>query len=175
VESPLTDVGREQARRLGVWLAEHQAIGAFYASPLLRARQTAEIVNRFLGMEIAFLGDLCEAEEYLVAHVPQHADPLVPLAATQPDSLYEAFRSQVERAMAYLMEAETEHSVLVIAHGGTLGTLIRLLLGAPAALISTDNCALHRLSWQHPEADPKLGGHWLVHYLNRRAHLDVET
>ena len=40
--------GQEQARRTGAWLAE-RGIAAIYVSPLLRARQTAQIIRAAVG------------------------------------------------------------------------------------------------------------------------------
>jgi broad specificity phosphatase PhoE len=171
VDSPLTELGREQAQRLGAWLAEHETIDAFYASTLTRARQTAEIVNQFLQMDVTYWDDLREADEYPLPHVPRHSEPLDPFAASPPDEVHRAFRARIECAVARIVEAHPEGTVLVVAHGGSLGVLLRLLTGAPAALFSTDNCTLHKLSWRSPDVDARLGGHWILHYLNRRSHL----
>lgn len=45
---PLDAEGRDQAERAATWLAERGVV-AIYRSPLLRARQTAEIIRRALG------------------------------------------------------------------------------------------------------------------------------
>lgn len=172
VDSPLTELGREQARRLGVWLAEYETIDAFYASTLTRSRQTAEIINRYLQMDVTYWDDLREADEYPLPHVPQHSEPLAPHAASPPDLVYQAFRARIERACARILDAHPEGTVLVVSHGGSLGVLLRLLTGAPAALFATDNCALHKLQWQAPSVNARFGGRWMLHYLNWRAHLD---
>jgi phosphohistidine phosphatase SixA len=66
---PLTSAGRETARRLGQSLADEKP-DAVLASPLLRARETAEQVARAAGLEVqpderlapgASLDDLREA------------------------------------------------------------------------------------------------------------------
>lgn len=50
LDSPLSALGREQAQILGSWMAERRlTFDAAYCSPLLRARETAEIVCRALG------------------------------------------------------------------------------------------------------------------------------
>jgi broad specificity phosphatase PhoE len=174
VDSPLTAQGRDQARRLGAWLLEHEPVDALYSSPVLRARQTAEIVGSFLQMEATYLDDLREADEYPLPHVPLQRGPLYPAASSPPDAIYQALRSRVRRAIASLLEAHHDGNVLVIAHGGSIGALFRVLWGSPATLISSDNCALHKLSWRTWEADGQAGGRWIVHYLNRRTHLDVQ-
>ena len=50
IDVPLTDRGREQARALAE-VARDERIAALYASPLVRARETAEIVGAALGLE----------------------------------------------------------------------------------------------------------------------------
>lgn len=47
---PLNDTGREQARALGE-RAKAEGVSAVYTSPLVRARETAEIVAQALGLE----------------------------------------------------------------------------------------------------------------------------
>ncbi|NLE77909.1 MAG: histidine phosphatase family protein, partial [Chloroflexi bacterium] len=62
-DSDLTELGRQQATRLGAWLAgQGYAFSAIYASPLRRARQTVEIINQHYGLPIAFDVDLRESE-----------------------------------------------------------------------------------------------------------------
>ena len=52
LDVPLSDRGREQARELAERAAaEERPIAAIYTSPLVRARETAEIVGERLGLE----------------------------------------------------------------------------------------------------------------------------
>ncbi len=51
IDSPLTDSGREQARELALAVKE-RGIAAVYSSHLARARETAEIVARELGLDV---------------------------------------------------------------------------------------------------------------------------
>ena len=51
LDVPLNDTGREQARALAERLRE-EPLAALYASPLSRARETAEIVGAALGLEV---------------------------------------------------------------------------------------------------------------------------
>ncbi len=63
LDSPLTAVGREQARALGRWLAG-RALGldAAYCSPLSRATETAAILGQELGLSPTPLADLAEID-----------------------------------------------------------------------------------------------------------------
>lgn len=46
-DRPLTDLGREHARKAGTWLARHP-VDALFASPLVRAEETARIIDSSL-------------------------------------------------------------------------------------------------------------------------------
>ena len=60
-DRPLSDYGREQARRLADELAEEE-FEAIYASDLARARETAEIVGVQLQLPVVLDPDLREKE-----------------------------------------------------------------------------------------------------------------
>ena len=85
-----------------------------------RARETAEIVNSFLRMEVNFFDELCEADEYPLPHVPRHLGPFDALASSPPDEIYQAFRRRIEGAMRWIVDTHPEGTVLVVAHGGSL-------------------------------------------------------
>jgi uncharacterized phosphatase len=61
IDVPLTDHGREQARGMIPAIREY-GFTAIYASPLLRARETAEIINAELGLPISFHEELKERD-----------------------------------------------------------------------------------------------------------------
>ena len=131
---PLTEKGRDQARRLGAWL-RHQAfeIDATYCSPLLRAKETAAIAVEAAGLPTPTeLADLTEIhagslenltrEEIIAAH-PDYADrPLSSLGdfSDYGGESYPALMARVGRVAELLMERHraSEHKVLVVAHGG---------------------------------------------------------
>ena len=168
-DTDLTDLGREQAARLGAWLAgQGYRFSGFYCSALRRACQTAEIVNAYLGLEIVVDADLCEADVPYLAQLPERLDPLG--VDPRPPFLveYEQFRKQVARATARILAENRVGQVLVIAHGGTLGTMVRTILGTHVLLVRTDQAAVHVLSW--------LGTRWNLQFVNRQEHLaDLDT
>ena len=51
LDVPLNDTGREQARALAEAVRD-EPLAALYASPLVRARETAEIVGAAIGLEV---------------------------------------------------------------------------------------------------------------------------
>ncbi len=163
-DSELTDLGREQAARLGRWLAEQgYAFTAFYCSTLLRARQTAEILNVHLGLNILFDSDLREAEVPYLEWMPRRVDPLQHEALSAFDASYEELRGRVARATARILSENQEGHVLVVAHGGSLGTMLRCILGTHTLLVRTEQTAVHSLRWEE--------GRWNLQYVNRQEHL----
>ena len=165
--SPLTDKGRQQARLLGRWLAANQeAIDAIYASTLIRARDTAEIVAAELGLPVSFDDDLREFKVFYWDDSDDYAPPYINDSAAAPAYLAESylpFKARVQRAARRILKAHPEGTVLIVAHGGTVGTIVRCLLGAHSFGVYTEPTGLHGLGW--------IGNRWLVEFMNRREHL----
>ena len=164
--SPLTDRGRQQARLLGRWLAAKQEIGAIYASTLIRARDTAEIVAAELHLPVKFDDGLREFEVHYWHDGDDYAPPYINDGAAPPAYLAESylpFKDRVQEAARRILEAHPEGTVLIVAHGGTVGTIVRCLLGAHSFGVYTDATGLHGLRW--------IGNRWLVEFMNRREHL----
>ena len=165
--SPLTDKGRRQARLLGRWLAANQeGIDAIYASPLIRARETAQIVAAELGLPVSFDNDLREFEVRYWHDDDHYAPPHVSGSTAAPadfDESYLPFRARVQGAVHRIFEAHPEGTVLVVAHGGTLGTIVRSLLGGHDFGVQTDATGLHGLRWT--------GSRWIIEFMNRQEHL----
>lgn len=164
--SPLTDKGCRQARLLGRWLAANQEIDAIYASTLIRARDTAEIVAAELHLPVKFDDDLREFEapywddsdDYAPPYINDHGAPPAYLAES-----YLPFKARVQEATNRIVEAHPEGTVLIVAHGGTVGAIVRCLLGVHSFGVYTDATGLHGLRW--------IGNRWLVEFMNRREHL----
>ncbi|MCE5217721.1 phosphohistidine phosphatase SixA [bacterium] len=52
-ERPLSEQGLKEMKRVARWVKDHElGLSAIYSSPLLRARQTAEVVAEVLGLEV---------------------------------------------------------------------------------------------------------------------------
>jgi broad specificity phosphatase PhoE len=161
-DSPLTELGFQQAERLGAWLAGRYTFTTLYTSPLLRARQTAEVVNQHLGLSIVFDKDLRESDSRY--EHPRPARPVPGLGA--PVALtpsYAAFYCQVSQAVRRIVGAEPAGTTLVIGHAGTIGTFVRTLLGTHSLLVGTQLAATHHLRWDD--------GRWVVAFLNRTDYL----
>jgi broad specificity phosphatase PhoE len=167
-DTDLTDLGRRQAAQLGRWLAEQgYTFTACYCSTLRRARQTAALINTHYDLDIVFDPDLREAEVWLPGELPRRDGPLSAPPSPPFSAAYEAMHERVRRATARILANNLAGQVLVVAHGGTLGTMIRSILGSHALLLHTDLAAVHSLSWKD--------GLWNLGFVNRQEHLAIAT
>lgn len=164
-DCPLTELGRKQAQRLGKWLASNYCITAFYASPMQRARETAEIVNRELGLNIIFDEDLQEADPGYLTAMPTQGLPFPPSQGNTEgyETVYEEFKRRVEKVIKRIITVNPNGTVLIVAHAGTLATMIRCLLGLHTVSIDMDYTGVHHLVWRDKR--------WEIRYINRREHL----
>jgi broad specificity phosphatase PhoE len=163
-DTDLTDLGREQAGRLGDWLVEQgYSFTTIYCSTLRRARQTAEIVNARFGLGIVFDPDLRESEGDHLGELPPRARPLDVDPPPPFGPTYEAVRERVVRATVRILDENPEGHVLVVSHAGVLATMLRSILGAHSTIIGTELTAVHALRWD--------GVRWLLRYVNRQEHL----
>jgi broad specificity phosphatase PhoE len=131
-DTPLNEVGRAQARELAERVAAHDPpFASLWASDLLRARETAEIVGARIGLVPQFDPRLREGhrgswEGRLFGDV-EREDPerfaawrREPASFRFPDG--ESLAEQQERVLAALSEIEAsgELPALVICHGGSI-------------------------------------------------------
>jgi broad specificity phosphatase PhoE len=141
-DQPLTDVGRAQAVALARHLADRYNVCSLYCSPLLRARETAEIIAGQLGLTVQCDDRLKEHDcgaitgmcfEEVAAHFPEVARGWREDARRTPIPGEEGivvFQQRVLSAMEEIAGSHGETDTLaIIAHGGTLSAYVAGLLG----------------------------------------------
>jgi broad specificity phosphatase PhoE len=159
-DRPLNERGREQARALASELARRR-IDAVYASDLLRARETAEIVAARLGLEVRVderlrevdVGEwsglsLTEAEE-------RYPDGFQRWQAGrhgwEQGESYEQMGERVVEAALRIAARHPLETVLVVSHGGSIRACQATAAGLAyaqsrlAGIGSTENCAVVEL------------------------------
>ena len=166
--SELTRLGQRQADHLGRWLADHIQVDYVYASPLKRARKTAELVADHLGLPVQLHDALQEAWFWVWPQLPGFSSPLDVLDNQCIDSLqigkdYRSFQVQVAQALRDIVSQHQDGTILIVAHGGTVETAIRLLLGSDTFTVNIGNTTLHSLTWN--------GSQWHIEYIDRWEHL----
>ena len=163
VDVPLSDEGRDQARRLGHRLAA-EAIEAAYASPLSRASETARLVTHGRDLEVRPVEALREVShgrweertreevrrEFAVEYERWERDPFT-FGPTGGESGLEV----LSRALPAFLAVVALHrggSALVVSHKATIRLLIGHLLGfelrAYRDRLDQSPCALNILDVQ---------------------------
>lgn len=138
---PLTDLGHEQARGVGWWLADSGA-SALYASPLLRAQQTAADIGEVLGLAVTTLEGV--EEMHVGVHEGAHDDTIGPIALDvfgrwwRDGDLSARFdggetgQEIASRMRASLEKVVAEHpgeTVVVVSHGGVMAVALTEMSG----------------------------------------------
>jgi probable phosphoglycerate mutase len=159
---PLTEHGREEARRLVPLIGSYR-IGAAFVSPLRRARETAELI----GVRDARVdADLCEwdyggYEGVTTADIQRtrpgwflFTDGVAPGPPDHPGETPEQVGERADRVLARVEAAfaDTEGCVVLVAHGHFLRVLTARHLGLPAshgALFQLGTGTLCRLGTEH--------------------------
>lgn len=163
---PLNDAGVMQARAAAHAL-RNTPIKTIVASPLLRAKVTAEIIAFQLDKEVIIIDDLKEFHAGALEETPiggerstlsgleifQRISQKVLGSNVEGADRYEDFKARVQRAMSQALVHEGP--VLVVAHGG-VGYALHDLLNIPFIRIHNATPLLHV-----PPA--QADGQWFVH------------
>lgn len=179
-DSPLTWLGRRQAKRTGRYLRGNEAFAAVYASPLQRCQDTARFASLGQNVEIQTLDglqemsigawedmsfrDLTDRHDFVNRSI---ADPS--FAAPQGESLSDVAR----RVTAAFEHIDTQHgdeeTVLVVSHGVALAVALAMFLhDTPVDWVKYhfNNCSLTEFVMS-PEPT--------VHRFNEYAHLNQSS
>jgi probable phosphoglycerate mutase len=145
-QSRLTEQGREQARRLGDYLAEREPVNAIVASSLSRALETAWIVAGRLGIATVHADDVFwelskgDWEGRMPRdRVPEEVRRQMsedPLAFQYPaGESFAAVERRVAPAFHDWMERLGDARPLFVLHGDVICALLHHLLGFPGPAI----------------------------------------
>ena len=174
----LTETGVRQAKLAGERLAARGGVDVIVASPLRRARQTAEEVAAATGAPVEFDDDLRETDfgEWEGLNITQ-AQPrrpgevtsrlADPAAAPPGGESFAAVAVRVRAARERLMAGHARETVLVVSHVTPIKTLLTEALLAPPAAMYRMHLDVGSLS----EIDWYTDGPAIVRSLNDTAHL----
>ena len=140
---PLNDEGREQARATGEWLTPLAGtFDALVSSPVLRTRQTAEILAEFFDLEIEEEHGIAEMEfgtwdgmSFTEVH-EKHPDEISSWLGDLESAPHggESFRAVEKRVLQgrdRMMAAYAGKTAVVVSHVTPIKTLVADALGAP--------------------------------------------
>ena len=141
-DTPLNANGLAQARQLAARIATEETFAAMYASPLVRARVTAEIIAQQCGIAPILDDRLKEqmlgAFEGLTGAEFEQRFPEI-FAAWRADPLGSPLPGQEKRddfrrrVQSFLDDLRARHAdgacVAIVTHGGTIGMMLATLIG----------------------------------------------
>ena len=122
---PLTDTGRAQAEAAAQVLRD-VPLASIWTSPLLRARETAEVVARARDLPVNVLADLQERNWGIWEGQPRSI--LIRDATPEGGEGPETFRDRIRAAMAAITGP---FPALIVAHSGTAREIHAALSDAP--------------------------------------------
>ena len=141
-DSPLTDVGRAQVRsRAEEWKRSGVTFDLIFASTLVRAAETAQIVGEALDVPVDYDPDWTELDNGPLAGLPfdegsekypepDFSNPYEPYLATGEGESSWDLVTRAARALQRVIR-RGERSSLIVAHGGTLNAAMYCILGIP--------------------------------------------
>lgn len=177
---PLTDKGREQARALGDrWLAEGQSFDYILASPLKRAKETADIIGNGLKLPVETdpiwmernIGDVAGMTgEEVNQRFPIRNDitPFAPIIGGEGEGNWELYL-RAGRALQGLINREPG-KYLVVSHGGLLNQVMHAVVGiTPHAGFSGPRFRFTNTGFAH--LTYRAHSHqWQINAINDRSH-----
>lgn len=169
-DTGLTELGWRQSQLVAAWLADAFSPQAIVSSHLIRAVQTAEVIAQRFRLPVTIIPELAETEtsywEEFPVTPPDHPlalwdAPWQPTPQNAP--VYTAFQARLRQGMEQLLARFAGQTVIVVSHGGSIGTIVRSLFGGHQMPIFTENTSVTYLIWQE--------GRWLLRFLNSQTHL----
>ncbi len=172
-DPPLSDEGREQARRVARWLARER-ITAAWSSPMIRARQTAEPFAAVSGLAVEVDEGIHEFDRGSGRYIPMEELKREDYAAWKAlvDGGFDVdifgFSKMVVAALEAIVAANQGGRVAVFCHGGVVNVWTAHVLGLEARLFFEPGYAsVHRYLCART-------GERNIVALNERAHLEPD-
>lgn len=175
----LTDLGQQQATLMGEWVSKYMNIDKIFASPLKRAKQTAEKLSESVGAPVVFFDELMEWKNGLIAGLDREEanakypmpQPKYPHTAVYEQESDIEFRTRAETALSKIVnENSSDSKIAIISHGGMINMLFQSFLSLPMGakiFMSSGDTAVHH--WKLDDND--LSKRRIV-FINSLVHLD---
>lgn len=183
----LTDIGRTQATATGRRFLDDADVTAIHTSTTPRARESAALIARVLGLVVIDEHDLrvpdpgiAEGQRWATARATWQHDPHNPTRPAVPDAeAWNAYLNRATATVARLLDPPRSGTVLLVGHSETLAAVLHLLLDVPTLgrlKLGFDHCATTRwratVEWpetHHPHQ------RWTLLHHNDTSHLTDAT
>ncbi len=160
-DAPLAPLGERQAEALAFELATRRDIERIVASPLLRTRQTAQIISDALGLPVEVIDGFAECgfgewDGHTFAEVrdrwPRELEDWLASTSIAPPGgeSFEACAARVRAARVEVVERFAGERVLVVAHVTPIKLMVADAVGAPLDSLyrmELPPCSLSALAW----------------------------
>lgn len=144
----LTDTGKEQSTQLAEKLSD-KGIRLLFASPRIRAKETAAVIAKRLGLVASTFDDFRERNGYgiltgmtkdeALLKYPDQVEILKDVhAAVEDAEEYVPFQQRITNALATISQEQAD-KVAVVTHGGPIRLIFRDIL--KLGEIDVDDCA----------------------------------
>jgi broad specificity phosphatase PhoE len=161
---PLNNVGRSQASLIQQQI-QGQKIDLIVSSPLIRALETAQIINNQMELPITILDELKECSFGIVEGQPHDDGTLFQewLNGRHPEGAESRIEFETRVINGVKKALQLSANVLIVSHGGVYATLCRIM---GWQVINLNNCELifHQAPINH--AHP-----WSIFSLSEKADL----
>jgi broad specificity phosphatase PhoE len=160
----ISELGKRQAAFLGEHLADVPIAGV-YSSPMLRARQTAEILARPRGLTVRRAEPLIEVRTGWMGSVETLIPPVINLYEpphSEGDETIEEVWTRVDRFVRLLVKRHPGQTVCCVSHGDPVVIAHAGYTGLPLALSSIrggfypQKCSTTELVFQDGEDQPRV-------------------
>lgn len=181
---PLTDKGREQARALAKrWRSEGMQFDYILASPLKRARETADIIAEALNLPVEADPIWMERNIGAIAGMTgeevnrrfpnrEFITPFSAIVGNEGEGDWELYL-RAGRALHDLLQREAGR-YLVVSHGGLLNQIMYAIVGiAPQANFSGPRFRFRNTGFAHVSYLPR-SHRWQINTFNERSHWNGE-
>ena len=159
-DNHLTNLGVSQVECLTKRLKTHYSIDFMYSSPMIRTKETIDIINKVYNNNIVFDDLLMEWDNGLLAGL-KRSEALIkyppPNEYTIHTKLYETestfeFRKRVDKFVEKLFNTHQldNSNVLVVTHGGTINMILSSIFKDDISLekkYKTGDTGIHVLEW----------------------------
>ena len=177
---PLTGKGRDQAQALADrWLAESRSFDTILASPMKRAKETADIIAEVLELyvetdNIWMERNIGQAAGMTGEEVNQrfpnrdNITPFAPIIGDEGEGNWELYL-RAGRALHGMLN-RTPGKYLVVSHGGLLNQVMLAIVGVtPQAGVSGLRFRFANTGFAHMTYHPRTH-HWRINTINDRSH-----
>ena len=137
----LSEAGQAQAQHLADYLASEE-LHAIYASPMMRAQQTASPLAERLGLAVSLVEGVAEYDRNSPEYIPVEElkatnDPrwqqMLENTWDNKEETQDEFDARVFESVEAIVADHGGHNVAVVCHGGVINSYLARILGTPTS------------------------------------------